>query len=204
MPTRRTVLGPSVSIACDAVKTFPRAVFQANANMLHIVKKYIPLESAGSMIVVERHHSPTLRAFNIIRKDAPNLEKEGALQMAVRAINDSIGPDELVPALLELCVLPPISLSSRAFASSILKRAAALREARKAISKQLLSKQVCDALTTRKGSDVSEAHRTPVGSHALIYRQERGKWERLYSLFDMRGEDITTRTPIEHKKFSVQ
>lgn len=52
------------------------------------------------MTVVERYHHPIRRAFNIIRWRAPNIEAESALQIASKATNDFVGPNELVPTLL--------------------------------------------------------------------------------------------------------
>jgi len=50
--------------------------------------------------------APIRRAFLIITSKVPGLDKDMALQMAFKAINDSTGPDSLVPILLVYGALP--------------------------------------------------------------------------------------------------
>lgn len=73
--------------------------FAVNANMLHIATKSVPVESANLMSIFERLHSPLRRAFSINKKEALDIDSYYALQLAVKAINDSFGLDSLVPTL---------------------------------------------------------------------------------------------------------
>jgi hypothetical protein len=56
--------------------------------------------------MVERYHSPIRHAYQIIVSEIPELDKDMALQMAFKAINDSAGPDGLVPTLLVFGAYP--------------------------------------------------------------------------------------------------
>ena len=49
---------------------------------------------------MEHYHSPIYRAYQIITTEVSSINKETALQIAFKAINDSIGPDGLIPTLL--------------------------------------------------------------------------------------------------------
>lgn len=93
-------LGPPDILAHNAEKNFKGAAFQANTDILHIRTKSIPVESANSMTIVERYHSPLRRVYQIIMKKASKTSKMEALQMTVKSINDSVGPDGIVPTLL--------------------------------------------------------------------------------------------------------
>lgn len=62
------------------------------------------------MYIVERYYAPISRAFNIVRKEAPNLEKKEALQMAVKAIVVSVDPDGLASTLLVFGALTRLCL----------------------------------------------------------------------------------------------
>lgn len=99
-------LGPPDVIAYDSEKNFMTSAFQANADMSHIWTKSLPVESANSMTIVERYHAPIRRALNTIYKEAKDIEQGVALQMAVKAINDSVGSNGLVPTLLVFGALP--------------------------------------------------------------------------------------------------
>lgn len=78
--------------------------------MLHISTKSIPVEAAHSMSMVERYHSPLCSSFNSIKEEAPYLYENDALQMAVKAINDSVVPDGLVMTLLVFGAIPRLRL----------------------------------------------------------------------------------------------
>lgn len=73
------------------------------------------------MAIVERYHAPIRRAFNIITKEATGVLKEEALRMAVKAIKDSIQPDQLFFTLLAFGALPRLGLPTHALAPSTFK-----------------------------------------------------------------------------------
>ena len=64
--------------------------------------KGVPVEAHNSVGLVERYHTPLRRAYEIIRDELKDerIDKEMALQMAVKAVNDSAGPNGIVPTLL--------------------------------------------------------------------------------------------------------
>lgn len=169
--------------------------FQANADMLHISTKAIPVEAAHSMSIVERYHSPLRRAVTIIRQEAPNIDEDSLLQMAVKCVNDSVGPEGIVPTLLVFGALPRVGLPNDPPTPSTLKRAIALRKATEAMSRHFAKRQVRDAFATRNGPDVSDIHATPIGHPVLVYRPEKDRWEGSFSLLAIRGEDVVVLLP---------
>jgi hypothetical protein len=56
--------------------------------------------------MVEQYHGPLRRVYQIIIVEIPDINKDIALQMAFKAINDSAGPDGLVPTLLVFGAYP--------------------------------------------------------------------------------------------------
>ena len=50
--------------------------------------------------MVERYYSPLRRIYCIITTELPDISKDMALQIAFKAINDSVGPNGLIPTLL--------------------------------------------------------------------------------------------------------
>jgi hypothetical protein len=103
--------------------------FVNNARILAIEIEKIPVEAHHSIGKIERYHGPIRRAFEIITADLGNdVTPDNALQMAVKAINDTAGPNGLVPTLLVFGTYPRLSPSSPPF-PSITARAAAVRKA---------------------------------------------------------------------------
>jgi hypothetical protein len=114
--------------------------------------KEVPVEAHNSVGLVERYHSPLRRSYEILRDEMRDekIDKEGILQMAFKAINDTAGPDGIVPTLLvfraHLCLTemdPP--------SPTVVKRAEAIRAAMKEICQLQAERQVKDALAMRNG-----------------------------------------------------
>ena len=62
--------------------------------------KEVPVEAHNSVRKVEWYHAPLCRAYEIISSELEDAGEELTLQIAVKAVNNSAGPDGLVPMLL--------------------------------------------------------------------------------------------------------
>jgi len=62
-----------------------------------------------SVGLIERAHPALQRAYQIITDECKDIQKELALQMAVKAVNNTTGPDRLVPTLLVYGAYPRMS-----------------------------------------------------------------------------------------------
>jgi hypothetical protein len=60
----------------------------------------VPVKAHNSIGKVERYHSLLRRAYKILSSELPLANKEAILQITVKAVNDSVGPDGIVPTLL--------------------------------------------------------------------------------------------------------
>ena len=101
-----TYIGPLEQIVTDAADSLTSNSFRTEAGLFRITTKAVPVEAAHYMSIVERYHEPLRRSYRIIRSEAPDMDPESALQAAVKAVNDSVGPDGLVPTLLVFGALP--------------------------------------------------------------------------------------------------
>lgn len=54
----------------------------------------------NAIAAAERYHAPLRRVYNVVRLDDVSLSPTLALQLAVKAINDTMGPTDLVQSLL--------------------------------------------------------------------------------------------------------
>ena len=62
--------------------------------------KAVLVEAHNSIGMVERYYRPLQHAYQIITIEIPDINKDMALQMAFKAINDTVGLDRLVLTLL--------------------------------------------------------------------------------------------------------
>jgi len=68
--------------------------------------KEVPVKAHNSVRKVERYYTPLRRAYKIISLELEDASKKLTLQIAIKAVNDFAGPDELVPTLLVFSAYP--------------------------------------------------------------------------------------------------
>jgi len=90
--------------------------------------------------------------------------------MAVKAINDTAGPNGLVPTLLVYRAYLRMSNLGPP-TPSIMERAAAIRKAIAEIVKLWAKQTINNALYHRNGPNITLVHNLPLNSEVLIWRE---------------------------------
>ena len=142
-------------IVHDTEKNFASTEFKQLARLIIIEVKEVPVEAHNSIDLVERYHAPLQCSYKIIHDELKNeyIDKKMTLQIAVKAVNNSAGPNGLVPILLVFSAylqLTEMDLSS----SSVIKRAEAICAATKEVQHLHAERQVQDALAMHNGPDI--------------------------------------------------
>jgi Reverse transcriptase (RNA-dependent DNA polymerase) len=189
-----TYLGPPDLIVHDAGTNFTAQEFKQNAHILHIRTKAVPTEAAQSMGIVERYHAPLRRAYEVISDElqlpSNMVNKSLMLQMATKAVNDTAGPDGLVPTLLVFGTYPRLSESDPP-TPIITQRAIAIRRATQEVTKLRARRQVTDALRQRNGPKVDRIHDLAIGSDVLVWRIHEKAWTGPHKLSSIDNETAT-------------
>jgi len=184
-----TYLGPPEKIVHDAGKNFASDEFRQLASSMSIQVKEVPVEAHNSIGKVERYHAPLRRAYEILweeLKGQKGINKYMVLQMAQKAVNDTNGPDGIVPTLLVFGAYPRIGENDPPTAS-VVQRAKAVKLAMKEVRRLLAKRQVQDALAMRNGPNTQPTLDLPIGSMVKVYREKRG-WTGPYKLLSIDGE----------------
>jgi hypothetical protein len=92
----------------------------------------VPVEAHNNIGKVERYHTPLRRAYEINFSELESASEELVLQIAVKAVNDSAGPDGIMPTLLVFGAYPRMTTDSPP-SPSIVQQAEAIRKATKEI-----------------------------------------------------------------------
>ncbi|KAI0991270.1 hypothetical protein K3495_g16917, partial [Podosphaera aphanis] len=142
---------------------------------------------------VERYHKPLRRAYTIIKEETNSTDKNLILQMAVKAINDTAGPDGIIPTLLVFGAYPRMAKLDPP-APTIATRARAIQKAMTEVSKLRLNKQVTTALRTRNGP-ATDSHNIPIGSNVFVWRMHRKQWEGPFRLLSLERENAKVQLP---------
>lgn len=168
-----TLLGPPEYIISDPGTNFAAKEFRYRAQKASSKTIIQPVEAHHSIGKVERYHAPLRRAYDIISRELPKLPKRMRLQMAFKAINDSVGPNGLVPTLLVFGAFPRMSAEG-APTATIAERAAAVRSAMDEIKRLRSTRQVRSGLAQRNGPITAHLHNLPLNSEVLAWRDGKG------------------------------
>ncbi|KAE8553803.1 hypothetical protein EYB25_002341 [Talaromyces marneffei] len=122
----------------------------------------------------------------------------GTTAMAVKAVNDTAGPDGLIPTLLVFGAYPRMT-EYDLLAPPIMQRAIAIRKAMAEVRKAHAERDIRDALNTRNGPLSTAVHTLPLNSNVLVWREGKtgyaGKWTGLYKLLNINRETCTVALP---------
>lgn len=194
-----TYLGPPDYIVHDAGRNFASMEFRQNAKAMTITVKEVPVEAHNSIGKVERYHLPIRRAFEIICDEIPDINEAFALQMAVKAINDTAAPDGIVPTLLVFGAYPRMTDNSPP-SPSIYRRAEAIRKAMTEVRQLYSKRQVQEALRARNGPKTHQTLQLPLNSEVRVWR-EKGGWTGPYKLISVDNQDCIVEMPSGNTKF---
>ncbi|KAK1914254.1 hypothetical protein P3342_007500 [Pyrenophora teres f. teres] len=185
-----TYQGPPDIITHDAGTNFASSEFRAETKIMGVTCKQVPTEAHWSVGKVERYHAPLRRAWDILYDELQDaMSEEAILQMAVKAVNNTAGPDGLVPTLLVFGAYPRMTTESPP-APSMVKRSEAIQKATKALRKLTAERQVADALNTRNGPATADMLALPLQSEVLVWRESDG-WNGPYKIASIDGHNVT-------------
>lgn len=108
-----TYQGPPDYIVHDPGTNFALEDFRSRAKIVGAECKQMPVEAHWAVGKVEQAHGPLRRTFDILRAELnSSTDDEDVLQIAVKALNDTAGPNGLVPTLLVFGTYPRINADS--------------------------------------------------------------------------------------------
>ena len=92
------------------------------------------------------------------------------LQYSVKLLNDSIGPDGLIPEILVYGAFPRLCFPSDKPAPGIYERSVAARKATEEMTLRFALRQLKAALRSRNGPETANIKNTTLGYNLLVYR----------------------------------
>ena len=193
-----TYLGPPEYLITDAGRHFTGTDFKQNVKQRLVDIKVVPVESHNSIGKTERYHGMLRRAYEILRKQITKEEADddSVLQMAVKACNDTAGPNGLVPTLLVFGAYPRMTTLDPP-SPSIIKRAQAINKAMKELQTLQAERNVTDALRLRNGPDTSVILDLPLNSEVKTWRENAGNgrpgWTGPHTLVAIEGHNCVVR-----------
>ena len=131
------------------------------------------VESHHSLGPGERYHAPLRQVYLKIRHERPTVDKETSLRLAVKALNDTMGPEGLVPSLLVFGVLPRFPAVNTELPDQV-ERMEALKEARAEAATITAQLRVRKAMLAKVPRDVDLVLKR--GDMVRVYRETDKKY----------------------------
>jgi hypothetical protein len=122
---------------------------------------------------VERYYTLLRQTFKIITKELPYAPKQFVLQIAIKAVNNTAGPDSLILTLLVFSTYPQMTTTNTP-SLIITKHSKAITKAIKQITELYTKKQVTDALRQQNRPNISNTLDVPIGKNVLVYKEDKG------------------------------
>jgi hypothetical protein len=109
--------------------------------------------------------------------------------MAIKAVNNTVGPDGLVSTLLVFGTYSRMTTTDTP-SLMVTERGKAITKAIKQIAELHAKRQVTDALRQQNGPNISDTLDVPIGGDVLVYKEDKG-WKGLYTLVSNDGQTCT-------------
>jgi len=202
-----TYQGPPDNIVHDPGTNFASEDFRNRAKIVGATCQQMPVEAHWAVGKVERAHAPLRRAYDILRAELDSrTNDESVLQMAVKALNDTAGPNGLVPTLLVFGTYPRINMDS-APSPDIIERSNAVRKAMKMLRNERAKVDINRAINTRNGPvSHDQLLKLPLGSEVMTWREKKG-WLGPYEMKGVEGLDIIVELengPVKFRRTQVK
>ena len=162
--------------------------------------KISAVESHNSNDVGERYHSSLRRIYQKVVRKHPNINNDAALEVAVRVLNDTAGPNGLVLTLLVFGVMPRMPIRPMELPSQ-LERMTAIHAARKELSQLIASHRVTQAL--QRNTPSASISSLKIGDEDLVYRETPRQWVGPYRVLDVLEKIVHLDVDGRHVRFSI-
>lgn len=188
-------------IAVDQGPQFQSNEWKSLCQLAGIEFKPSGVESHNAINVGERYHAYLRRIFNKIENSHKEMPPQQILSTAVRAMNDTAGPNGLVPTLLVFGILPRIQIVPSKLPDQI-QRLHAMKQARNEMAKVISSSKLTRAL--RMNVPSASRNELKIGDKVLVYREKPiEKWVGPHQILNIDGKMAHIDYNGEMKLYSV-
>lgn len=158
------------------------------------------IESHNAIGVGERYHAPLRRIYNKIREDVPDIVPTLALQLTVKAMNDTTGPEGLVPSLLVFGILPRFPPTSTRLLSHV-DRMEAMELARLEMHSITAKLKIQKAL--RSKIPPASTYQVNVGDDVYVYKEKDKKWRGPFQVIRIFDKQVFVNRDGKEAQYSI-
>ena len=187
-------------IRLDQESSFMSKEFEQLAHKNGIHLQVSGVQSHNAIGPGERYHAPLRRIFNRIYEDIPQIDRHLALQLAVKAMNDTVGPEGLVPTLLVFGTLPrfpPLSPTLPGHENRMKAMASARQEMADITAKLKIQ------LALRARVPPAAMYNITPGENVFIHDEKSKKWLGPYPVSKTFNKAVWVNRPDGERQYSL-
>jgi hypothetical protein len=174
---------------CDAGSVFTSQRWFELASSVGVELGISGIESHNSLGIGERYHAPLRQIFRKIMHESPHADIELALKVAIKTLNDTLGPEGLVPSLLVFGLLPrPVGSITTPNNASRQDLAQTARSEYDAIVARL---RIARALKSRMSAAANKAFQE--GDLVSVYRDRERRFVGAFAVTAVDGKQVFVR-----------
>ncbi len=145
----------------------------------------------NSLGIGERLHSPLRRIFEKVKHNYPAADPKYLLSIAVKAMNDTIGENGLVPSRLVFGIIPRFPILNSDLPNQK-ERLAIIQMAQAEMNSIVAERRVLAALTRDIPPAADRTYK--IGEDVLVYSEKDKKWLGPFIVVDATGRLITVQS----------
>jgi hypothetical protein len=147
-------LGPPDNIIYNTGKNFVFIEFKQYTKSIIIQITEIPVEAYNSIRKIKRYHTFLRQAYKIIYNELRDTSTKTSLQITIKTINNSAGPDGIIPTFFVFSIYPRI-IENSVPSLIITKRTKTIYKTTKKIRYFYAKQQVIDTLVIRNSPNTT-------------------------------------------------
>lgn len=161
------------------------------ANSSGIQLRISGLKAHSSLGIGEKYHGPLRRIYNKVSFEYPQLNKIIVLNFDIKAMNDTMGENGLVPSRLVFGIIPRFPILNHNLPTQR-ERLQALKLAQAEMNSIVAERRVLAALNKSIPSAADRNYK--LGEKVLIYSETSKTWIGPYIVIDCTGRIVTVKT----------
>ena len=172
------------------------------------------IQSHNSLGIGERHHKPLRDTYRKLKFDHPKMQRQVLVALAIKAVNDTLGPEGIVPSALVFGEFPSLHsfLGPMVPRPTLAERAFAAQEARRHMSKHMAAIKIERSLKHRTPSAANSTYQA--GDKVFVWGEKIvenrfGEWLGPYTVtsYDHRAKIVLAQAnpqPPQERYYTTQ
>jgi hypothetical protein len=165
--------------------------------MAGITLRMSGVEAHNSLGIGERMNGPLRRIYNKIRMDYPHIPTGNLLKLGVKAMNDTIGENGLVPSLFVFGVIPRYTALNTELMNQKV-RMEVIAAAQMGMNSIITKRRIATALA--KNIPSAAEHVYAVGDEVLDFREKESSWTGPFKIVAIADKILTIQSTDEKYK----